>query len=73
MRLLTNPPEVHNEIDQMRSLEAVWPRPAKRGEGKGEGPVVVAGPLSRRAFGSSASPPIGGEAQICVYGLRGWP
>src|SRR6187399_3455445 len=61
----------------MRSVEAVCPRPAKRGEGQGEGPVFTAGPLTRRAFGSSASPPFGGEAQIriavavCVVAL-GW-
>jgi hypothetical protein len=54
---------IQNEIDPMRSVEAVCPRPAKRGEGKGEGSGVIVGPLSCRAFGSSASPPIGGEAK----------
>ena len=57
-----NPDELRagpDEIDQLRSAEAVCPRPAKRGEGKGEGSVFTAGPLTRRAFGSSASPPSG--------------
>ena len=43
----------------------------------GEGSVSAAGPLTRRAFGSSASPPFGGEAQIfCLLGLTAlacWP
>jgi hypothetical protein len=70
-----NPHEMGNEIDQMRFVEAVCPRPAKRGEGKGEGSVFSAGPLSRRAFGSSASPPVGGEAKIYidVHTIRGDP
>jgi len=47
--------------------------PRQRGEGKGEGPVFIGGPLSRRAFGSAASPPFGGEAKIFVdLQLRGW-
>jgi len=54
----------------LRSVEAVCPRPAQRGEGKGEGSVFTAGPLTRRAFGSPASPPFGCEAKIFASQAR---
>jgi hypothetical protein len=62
--------EIDRVIGRVGAVATVCPRPAKRGEGQGEGPASLwRPPLTRRPSSGDLSPPSRGEVQIALQGF----